>query len=260
MIKKAEERFNEVLNCVIETAKAKGWTVKLASKDDKKWKYASVAVNRWTTGSTVNAVLDITIDNGVKVAVQNESPFNPSTGLKDLHQSIMDDIVQLPWLAQPKESKVDITIIEKVENILKKFQRVSMQIQHRHNNRETLKISDEYDVQDLLHALLWIEFDDIRPEEYSPSYAGGASRIDFLIKKEKILLEVKMTNKNLQDKQVGEQLIIDVERYKKHPDCETLICFVYDPGSFLKNPVGLITDLSRQQENLRVKVVVVPDH
>jgi hypothetical protein len=24
-------------------------------------------------------------------------------------------------------------------------------------------------------------FDDIRPEEYTPSYAGGSSRIDFLL-------------------------------------------------------------------------------
>ena len=28
-------------------------------------------------------------------------------------------------------------------------------------------------------------FDDIRPEEYTPSYAGGSSRIDFLLKDEK---------------------------------------------------------------------------
>ena len=42
-------------------------------------------------------------------------------------------------------------------------------------------MEDEYDVQDLFHALLTIYFEDIRKEEWSPSYAGGASRMDFLL-------------------------------------------------------------------------------
>ena len=45
----------------------------------------------------------------------------------------------------------------------------------RYNNRQTSDINDEYDVQDLLHSLLTLYFDDIRREESNPSYAGGAS-------------------------------------------------------------------------------------
>jgi hypothetical protein len=33
-------------------------------------------------------------------------------------------------------------------------------------------LKDEYDVQDLLYALLRIFFDDVRPEEWTPSFAG----------------------------------------------------------------------------------------
>ena len=57
------------------------------------------------------------------------------------------------------------------------------------------EIKDEYDVQDLLNALLRLNFDDVRPEEYTPSYAGSSTRVDFLLKKEKIVIEVKKTRK-----------------------------------------------------------------
>jgi hypothetical protein len=49
----------------------------------------------------------------------------------------------------------------------------------RHDGRPTLGVGDEYDVQDLLHALLRLFFDDIRPEERTPSYAGESTRMDF---------------------------------------------------------------------------------
>lgn len=87
----------------------------------------------------------------------------------------------------------------------------------RHNRRETLIITDEYDVQDLLHALLKLYFDDVRPEEWTPSYAGKSARMDFSLKKEKTVIEVKMTRESLSDKEIGDQLIVDVERYSSHP-------------------------------------------
>ena len=59
--------------------------------------------------------------------------------------------------------------------------------------------------------------------------------MDFLLKKEKIVVEVKMTRRGLADKEVGDQLIVDIERYKKHPDCNTLICFIYDPDGRIMN-------------------------
>ena len=68
--------------------------------------------------------------------------------------------------------------------IFQRFHKVARQVRSRHDQRDTLSISDEYDVQDLLHALLSIYFDDIRAEEWTPSYAGSSSRMDFLLKPE----------------------------------------------------------------------------
>ncbi|MCZ6127750.1 malate dehydrogenase, partial [Escherichia coli] len=87
------------------------------------------------------------------------------------------------------------------------------QLKKRHDGRATIEINDEYDVQDLVHALLTLHFDDIRPEEGSPSFAGSSSRQDFLLKKEKIVIEVKKTRRSLGANKIGEELLIDMARY-----------------------------------------------
>ncbi|MDE5825067.1 MAG: hypothetical protein K2H91_10375 [Lachnospiraceae bacterium] len=61
-------------------------------------------------------------------------------------------------------------------------------------------------------------------------------------------MEVKKTRQGLEDKEIGDQLIIDVDRYKAHPNCEKLICFVYDPEGRIGNPVGIMNDLNAQHK------------
>jgi hypothetical protein len=103
-------------------------------------------------------------------------------------------------------------------------------------------------------------FDNIVPEEATPGYAGKSSRIDFLLKAESIGLEVKMTRSGLSGKEIGTQLIEDIARYRKHPDCKTLVCFVYDPEELISNPKGLEDDLSREDNGMLVKVIVAPKY
>ncbi len=143
--------------------------------------------------------------------------------------------------------------------IIDKFHLVATQLKNRYNNRPTVTVDDEYDVQDLMNSLLRINFEDVRKEEYTPSYAGGSTRIDFLLKREKILIEVKKTRTTLKDKDVGNQLIIDIAHYRSHPDCKHLICFVYDPDNLIVNPRGLEDDLNKNSlEEMIVEVYVRP--
>lgn len=145
-----------------------------------------------------------------------------------------------------------------VRALCARFHLFALQIQQRHDRRATIAFDDEYDVQDALHALLKLHFDDVRAEEWTPSYAGSASRIDFLLKREQIVIEAKMTRKGLGQKELANQLIIDKERYRAHPDCKTLICFVYDPHHQCPNPAALEDDVGADGPPLRVLVVVAP--
>ena len=148
--------------------------------------------------------------------------------------------------------------LELVEHMLAKIHQVARQLRSRHAGRPTLEINDEYDIQDLMHGLLRIFFDDIRPEEWTPSYAGGSSRMDFLLKEERLVIEVKKTRPGLSVREIGDQLIIDIAKYAAHPECDTLVCFVYDPEGLVSNPKGLEHDLSREEPRLLVKVIVAP--
>jgi hypothetical protein len=145
-----------------------------------------------------------------------------------------------------------------IERLCLRFHAAARQLQDRHEGRETIRIEDEYDVQDLLHAFLRLHFDDVRPEEWSPSYAGKAARLDFLLKREKIVIEVKKTRASMKTGELGEQLIIDRARYEHHPDCDLLVCFVFDPEGRIGNPIGLERDLENNSGGLKIRVIVAP--
>lgn len=173
-------------------------------------------------------------------------------------ESMIDEISEY-WKEQKYRAQISKPDpVALIENVCNRFYLVARQIQQRYNKRRTIIIEDEYDVQDLIYAILRLYFDDIREEEWTPSYSARSSRIDFLLKKENIVIEVKKTSENLVVRHVADQLIIDIERYKVHPGCKTLICFVYDPENRISNPTAIENDLSKEYDDLLVKVIVSP--
>lgn len=170
--------------------------------------------------------------------------------------SMIDEIREYGALESAEDGFPDH--LNLIERICLRFHAAARQLQDRHLGRDTIRIEDEYDVQDLFHAFLRLHFDDIRPEEWSPSYAGRASRLDFLLKKERIVVELKKTRASMKSGELGEQLIIDRARYQTHPDCDLLVCFIYDPEGRVGNPVGLERDLENSGVGLKVRVIVAP--
>lgn len=127
----------------------------------------------------------------------------------------------------------------------------------RWGGKPPLEITDEHDMQYLLGALLRLSFDDVRREDPAPANAGASSRLDFMLKPERILIEAKFVRPaGKSDKEIGEEISIDKQRYRAHPDCGTQVYFVYDPQHAIANPRGLERDLS--ETDPPVIVVVLP--
>jgi len=196
-----------------------------------------------------------------------EHPSSPGvTSRRYFHTALQQQqgiLSSIPHIQQLRKDNVELQTYSHepyclVERVCSRFHLVAKQLLSRHEDRPTLTINDEYDVQDLLHALLRLYFDDVRPEEWTPSYAGRSSRVDFLLKNESIVIEVKKTRRGLTEKEIGDQLIVDIGRYQKHPSCRTLVCFVYDPEGRIQNPQGLGSDLERADEDFTVKVLIAP--
>mgnify|MGYP000580131794 CR=1 FL=1 len=212
-------------------------------------------------GSESQNIQHFTLISKVKVIVMTEETWWENHRVKSLENQIImigSLIEQLEVDVKLSPISRQINFLSQIEKLCCRFHLVVRQLRSRYDNRPALEVKDEYDVQYLFHALLKIFFDDVRPEEWTPSCAGRASRMDFLLKDHLTAIEVKKTRPNLGAKEIGTQLIDDIERYQSHPSCTTLVCFIYDPDSLISNPCGLERDLSGQKGNILVKVFVVP--
>lgn len=152
----------------------------------------------------------------------------------------------------------DTGVEDRIVAICRRFPLFVEQLQTRQRRRAPFAVDDEYDVQDLLHGILKLHFEDVRPEEHTPSYAGNSSRVDFYLARERIVVEAKMTRHNLGQREVANQLAIDAARYAQMPAVDTLICLVYDPDRHCTNPVSLERDLETSGGRIAVRAVVCP--
>lgn len=121
---------------------------------------------------------------------------------------------------------------------------------------DPVEFKNEYDDQFLLRALLVQFFDNVRDEEYASSYAGSNSRIDFVLPSFGLAVELKHTSNAMTDSDLGEQLIIDRERYKTHREVTHLIVLVFDHDGHIRNPRGLESDLQRDHSHPDLTVTV----
>lgn len=152
-----------------------------------------------------------------------------------------------------------IDAVKSIVTLAEKMLSVQRSLLRRHGGRATLDVKDEYDVQDLLRSLLVIFFDDVREETWAPEYAGASSRMDFALPNFGIAVEVKKSREGMTARTVGEELLVDRDKYAQHPDVSHLVCLVIDHEGRLSNPRGLEKDLSRQasKEGIAVTVRIV---
>lgn len=154
-------------------------------------------------------------------------------------------------------AKTHLDAVQTVIAIGQRFLYVERELLKRHDKRPTLTVENEYDAQDLYRALLRMFFDDVRPEDYTASYAGGASRVDFVLPEFELAVELKRSRPSMTAKLLGEQLLIDVARYGQRSDVSHLVCIVFDHEGLLDNPRGLERDLEHDSTTRDTAVSVV---
>jgi len=83
--------------------------------------------------------------------------------------------------------------------------------------------------------------------------------MDFLLPDYGIVVETKIVRDRAHARSVGDELIVDVEHYRRHPKCMSLWCVVYDPDHLITNAEGLKNDLEgdRSTPDGRVNVRVL---
>jgi len=148
--------------------------------------------------------------------------------------------------------------VERVKTLCYRFHSVARQLRLRGEYRATLAVEDEFDAQDLLHALLRIQFDNIETDEWTPSYSSGTPRATLLLNDGRLAVIVKKPRPGLNAKDLTDQLRIDAERYRSYGCCRTLLCFIYDPEGRIGNPRGLEASLTSVTDSFVIDVLVAP--
>jgi hypothetical protein len=85
--------------------------------------------------------------------------------------------------------------------------------------------------------------------------------MDFLFPRYSLVLETKRVRDKAHAGKIGDELIVDIEHYRKHPKCDRLWCVVYDPMHLLPNPSGLTADLEGKRStpdgSVHVRVFII---
>lgn len=88
----------------------------------------------------------------------------------------------------------------RIRNTLGKFNLFADQLKRVRSGKEPFLIKDEYDIQNLVHALLLLDFEDVRKEDPTPISSGASSKIDLVLKTENVLVEIKKATSSLRER------------------------------------------------------------
>lgn len=230
--------------------------------------------------SKIEPTLKLELENEVKVlnndsiAVLIKTVFDKdtvdetelNTALRTI-TALTDIDVQLQILLEDVENTLlNIRYINKsademVREILNNFSNAIQKIiKNRRKDHPNFEIEDEYDVQDILYVILKSVFPNLRDEDAIGKVGAKTTKIDLIIREERILVEVKMIKeKDSNETHFIEQLKVDFESYHECKWLGKLFCFVYDPYKKTRD-ISNFNDLNGErtkgEHNFNVEVIV----
>jgi hypothetical protein len=161
-------------------------------------------------------------------------------------------------IARVIESTPDQDPLNLIRKVCLRFHSVARQLRLRKDYRPTLEVDDDHDLQDLLCALLKVEFDEVATDEWTPPYTRGAPRTTLLVNRDQIAIVAKKTGPGVTTKDLADQVAADSAYYRAQGRCSTVFCFMYDPEGRIGSPKRLETTLTSVSEHCRVEVLVAP--
>lgn len=253
--------LQDIITQIDTVCRVRGWSTRVRRFDDETAKHAEVEVSKSVVLPTISMVIiEIDLDEHSHPSLTFQRDyFYSDEGVDRLKPQILQGLnipIESPMSLPPTPRDHQAQALHRLEHLLERFHRTIEHYGKPNRFNESFHIELEADLQYMLYGMLINNFDDVRPEDFVPYRAGARSRIDFLLEEEKIAIETKVTRPGMNDREVGEQLIIDFERYQSAPDCQIVVCYVYDPGRFIQNPRALKKDLEKTKREIKVKVII----
>jgi hypothetical protein len=163
-----------------------------------------------------------------------------------------------PWAHRPAPAAAQDALAV-LEAFLRRVPRTIRQLRSRHADRPAFRVRDEHDLEDLLRALLPLQFDEVRREGRTPAYAR-CTRSDFRLGKEAgsvcLALTVKLVDRPGGEVELREQWPEDVAYYERLRDCRGLTAFVYDPEGTVRDVAQAEACWTARETGLKLGCVI----
>lgn len=218
------------------------------SKRDIEFSYWQEQSEEWRSISIPSAEL---LQNDVPQDTENVVKFRET--LYDFFT--VEYSTQLSYF-EKESSSSENSAVHKIEKIFNRFGEISLPLRERRSDREPLIMDDEADVQYLLHALLKIDFDDIRREPHTDRHSSVSPRIDFLVQNETIGIEIKRASPTRQEKPLRKELSEDKEQYRLDTNIDVLLIFIYDPEKQIENKAEFESSFEQETPQMETRVTV----
>ena len=147
---------------------------------------------------------------------------------------------------------------------LHQFQECVRYLNTRRSAGAVLDLEGESDVQDAIYLMLrpWVH--DLIPENPTDKVANRYAIKDFLSRQARTVIEVKYVRDMDHGKHISREMHDDIEVYRHHLFCDTLIFFVYDPNSLIPDHQQLKEQIEEERfyqysgRTLRCVLIVKP--
>ena len=135
-------------------------------------------------------------------------------------------------------SPAGLTYVD-ILSALEQFTECVRYLKTRRSKGTKLGLENEAAVQDAIYLMLrpWIH--DLVYENPTDKTGNRYAIKDFLSKSAKSIIEAKYIRDDRHGKEISRELHDDIEMYRRHPHCEHLILFMYDPDSYIPDVEAL---------------------
>ena len=175
---------------------------------------------------------------------------------------ICGSVAELNRRQTVESSSADVMDAVTIIAALNEFQECVRYLNTRRSTGAVLNLESEADVQDALFLMLrpWIH--DLGPENPTDRISNRYSIKDFICHSARTVIEVKYVRDASHGKNISKEMHDDIEVYRHHPRCRTIIFFVYDPNSLIPDQGALRTQIEEPRtysgKSLRCVLIVKP--
>ncbi len=131
---------------------------------------------------------------------------------------------------------------------LQEFMECVRYLNTRRSDGAVLRLESEADVQDAVYLMLRPWITDLHWENPGDKVASRYAIKDFISTNARTVVEAKYIRDASHGKTVSKELHDDIEMYRRHPACDHIVFFLYDPQALIPDRRALISAIEAPRQ------------